>query len=872
MGEKVDMHVGPLTRASTIVAAVLIVMTFPTWAAADGPQRHAVVIGINDYADKAIPDLKYAEADARAVHGTLIDPAVGRFPKENVRLILGPQASNDNIKAALYALRRVGKDDLVVIYFSGHGAKEGEQAFWVTQAAQRRALPVTSLRNKEIRELLAKIPSQRMVIFLDCCYAASTVKKSLDDPAQLFGDFAGKGRATIAGAAESQEALEYEDKKSGVFTHFLVSGLRGKADRNEDGAVTFEELWTYLGENVRRASVKQGGLHEPKIITEEGITPQFLLTFNPAAQPANDERLKALRELFHERRITAAQYDEGHLALTSPAIDSVARAKREVFADLVAGKIRSKYLETLLEAAVKKARETVAGRPVQPGEKPAVAVVPFKVYGDLRVKDAGEILAERLLPMFGGRYTLIDQMQLRRFVDQDDLTLTGLAEIARTRSTKSLPKAVRLRAVRYLVAGSISANPDGSVSVTARLSDWQTGRIASDRVAQIAGDNWTDLLRRLPLLAARLTGSLGEIGPGPEVVLPPLPSGVDELTARVLQLEAIEAELKQAERTLTDKHPRIAFLQSNLKKLAKALAVDVKRKLAELQAADAKLADTYKAAHPRRAALLQQIAEFRKAQSGVLFRACPPKELTLNLGGGVTLWCVLIPAGKFMMGSPAGEKDRYGDEGPRRHVTISKPFYMGVYEVTQEQYEQVTNSNPAWSKGAKRPVDVVSWDDAVAFCRKVSQRTGGTVRLPTEAEWEYACRAGTKGPFHSGNTISSATANYDATYVYGTTTRGTFRRRTLDVGSFAANAFGLHDMHGNVWEWCFDWYGSYPSEPTTDYAGPSTGKERVLRGGSWRDVPRKCRSAYRWKQGPAKAPPAVGFRVVVDLSIPEAKK
>ena len=162
MGEKVDMHVGPLTRASTIVAAVLIVMTFPTWAAADGPQRHAVVIGINDYADKAIPDLKYAEADARAVHGTLIDPAVGRFPKENVRLILGPQASNDNIKAALYALRRVGKDDLVVIYFSGHGAKEGEQAFWVTQAAQRRALPVTSLRNKEIRELLAKIPSQRM--------------------------------------------------------------------------------------------------------------------------------------------------------------------------------------------------------------------------------------------------------------------------------------------------------------------------------------------------------------------------------------------------------------------------------------------------------------------------------------------------------------------------------------------------------------------------------------------------------------------------------------------------------------------------------------------------------------------------------------
>ena len=213
------------------IAALACLCVLWTTAAihAAGPQRHAVIIGINDYADPAIPDLKYAESDAKAVYDALTDPAIGKFPKDNVALLLGKDATPGAVKAALFKLRGVGKDDLVVVFYSGHGAKEGDEAFWVTQDAQARALPATALPNSDIRKFLAQIPSEKLVILLDCCYAASTVKKSLSDPGKLFGDFAGKGRVTIAGAADNQEALEMPDAKAGVFTHFMVAGLRGSA-------------------------------------------------------------------------------------------------------------------------------------------------------------------------------------------------------------------------------------------------------------------------------------------------------------------------------------------------------------------------------------------------------------------------------------------------------------------------------------------------------------------------------------------------------------------------------------------------------------------------------------------------------------------
>ncbi|NOZ56677.1 MAG: caspase family protein [Calditrichaeota bacterium] len=518
---------------NTTVIVLLSVFTVSVAAHAATPHRYAVVIGINDYADPAIPDLKYAENDAKAIYATLTDPDIGRFPKGNVTMLLGSQATPSNIKAALWKLRGVGKND-VVIFYSGHGAKEGNEAFWVTQNAQISALPATALSNTDIRKYLKIIPSQKLVTFLDCCYAASTVKKSLSDPTKLFGEFAGKGRVTIAGSADNQEAMEMPAAKSGVFTHFLVQALDGKADANEDGVVTFEEVWRYLGNHVRKASVAQGGLHEPVIITESGVTPQFLLTFNPTAKAANDKALITLRKLFAADKITGEQYDTGRAALTSPAIGLEAQARREVFADLAAGKLDPKYLAYVLSERIKSARRASAVPPSTSG-KPTLAVVPFDVLGSVRVKDAGKILAERLLPMFSEKYQLIDQSQLARFLEQDDLTIAGLVEHLNRPRSKGLSKAVRMRAVRYLVVGTISGLPDGSLSVTARLSDWQSGSVV--RIAQVRADSWQALEACTASLASKLLG---------DEQSPPLESFTDKEYQRVLgQAQQIVDELRK---------------------------------------------------------------------------------------------------------------------------------------------------------------------------------------------------------------------------------------------------------------------------------------------------------------------------------------
>ncbi len=853
------------------LACLCVLWTAAAVLAAGPAERHAVVIGINDYADPAIGDLKYAESDAGAVYGTLTDPKVGKFPKENVTLILGAQATPSAIKAALYGLRGVDKNDLVVIFYSGHGAKEGDEAFWVTQNAQAKALPATALSNTDIRKYLAQIPSQKLVTFLDCCYAASTVKKSFGDPTKLFGDFAGKGRVTIAGSADSQEALEMPEAKAGVFTHFLVQALSGQADTNADGAVTFEEVWGYLGENVRKASVKQGGLHEPVIISDSGFTPQFLLTFNPTAKAANNKSLAALRKLFDESKITGAQYDVGLKALTEPAIDTASRTRREVFADLTAGRLSPKYLQDILNRRLKEAQTPVK----PPAGKPTLAVAPFRVFGSVPGKDAGRILAERLLPMFAAKYQLIDQAQLARFCAQDDLTLAGLVEHLQRPTTKGLSKAVKLRAVQYLLVGTITGSPDGTLSVTARICDWQRGTAVGNRFAQVRAESWSELENRMALLAGRLLGDLTAIDTGADPTLPGLPAGVDKITARIQQFQAIAAELKKARTLYTDKHPRVVKLAEAMKALGKPLASDIVPKLDELWAADTKLAALYKEAHPQRQALSEQIAFLRKAYGNLL--VVTGKVFTLDLGNKVSMKLVLIPAGKFLMGSPETEKGHESSEGPQREVTISKPFYMGVYEVTQEQYEAVMGKNPSTFKGAANPAETVSWEDAVAFCQALSRKTGKMVSLPTEAQWEYACRAGSKTRFSFGD--SDADLYRYGNYCDKSNTSGYMRRdkdhndghdKTAPVGSFRPNAFGLYDMHGNVSEWCNDWYAvSYANAKNQDPQGPDSASYpscRVFRGGSSYDKPAGCRSAYRgaFMMG-ERIEGDLGFRVSVDL-------
>jgi formylglycine-generating enzyme required for sulfatase activity len=264
------------------------------------------------------------------------------------------------------------------------------------------------------------------------------------------------------------------------------------------------------------------------------------------------------------------------------------------------------------------------------------------------------------------------------------------------------------------------------------------------------------------------------------------------------------------------------------------------------------------------------------------------------------LW---IPPGRFWMGSPETEPERRDSEGPQ-HLVQLQGFFMSQIPITQAQWREVAGwkegPGEQWgrelkldpssfqSKGEKenkvvrllegesntdqRPVDQVSWEDAMEFCHRLSKRTGRTYTLPSEAQWEYASRAGTTTPFHFGYMISPELANYDGNYAYADGPKGIYREQTTPVGTFPANAWGLHDMHGIVWEWCLDeWHESYEGAPTdgrawVDAAEGEKSKESVktklLRGGAWGIIPGYCRSAYRYHVQPVNARLDVGFRVV----------
>jgi formylglycine-generating enzyme required for sulfatase activity len=269
--------------------------------------------------------------------------------------------------------------------------------------------------------------------------------------------------------------------------------------------------------------------------------------------------------------------------------------------------------------------------------------------------------------------------------------------------------------------------------------------------------------------------------------------------------------------------------------------------------------------------------------------APPPKGDDSLLTNSLGMKLKRIPSGEFFMGAADGEPEARPDEKPQHKVRITRPFYLGVYEVTQAEYQAVMGVNPSYfsaSGGGKArvlgmdtdrfPVEMVSWLDAIAFCNKLSESEGlkpcytangepiasGTgYRLPTEAEWEYACRAGTTTPFSIGSTLSPTDANFNG----NGSVKGQSLQRTAFVGSYAPNAFGLHDMHGNVWEWCQDFYdeGYYARSPDADPENLTQAEDRVSRGGSWGYDAQDCRSTDRSKAKPYFRNYGLGFRIAI---------
>ncbi len=267
------------------------------------------------------------------------------------------------------------------------------------------------------------------------------------------------------------------------------------------------------------------------------------------------------------------------------------------------------------------------------------------------------------------------------------------------------------------------------------------------------------------------------------------------------------------------------------------------------------------------------IGKFAKNQLQINTRQKTGKIYIETLGNvqgkPIGLEMVFIPAGRFQIGSPINELERSEEESPR-HIVNIPPFFMSRFPITQRQWKILMDNNPSIFIGnGNRPVETVTWDDAQGFCQKLSEHTGRPYRLPSESEWEYACRAGTLTAFGFGETIAANLANYNGAIPYKYAPQGNSNSSTTEVGTYPANAFGLHDLHGNVWEWCADnWHDDYDLLPR-DGSTWTTGGDRscrVIRGGSWRDPAHYCRSAKRSRNAANQGDRSTGFRIAVTLT------
>jgi formylglycine-generating enzyme required for sulfatase activity len=332
-----------------------------------------------------------------------------------------------------------------------------------------------------------------------------------------------------------------------------------------------------------------------------------------------------------------------------------------------------------------------------------------------------------------------------------------------------------------------------------------------------------------------------------------------------------ETEIHQYQAVLPPGRPLDQMAEAEAKEALKTIGLEIRKALkpqpeavAAAPAPDPPQADAWQAFSVTTAPLLQ--------------------GRTLELGDGVSLPLIAIPAGEFVMGSPLDEPERQDDEGPQHRVRLAG-FQMGQTPITQAQWRAVARLVPPlgqrWERelpltpsnfsgqpdSDQRPVEQVSWEQAIECCRRLSAITGDVYTLPSEAQWEYACRAGTTSPFYFGDTISPELANYDGNSGYGEGPKGIYRAQTTPVGMFPANAWGLQDMHGNLWEWCLDhWHKNYEGAPIDGSAWRNNNSEqdgaKLLRGGSWFISPWDCRSAYRDLNQPGGADLSVGFRVV----------
>ena len=865
--------------------------------------RHGLVIGIETYQNRKL-NLKYVRRDAEAIYNVMVSPECGLFPEKNVQLLLDDAATQSGIRRAFSKLiRDANTDDTVWIFYAGHGGKEGDETYWVTHDADIHDLFGTALPRRDIAHFLNRISSKRVVTFLDCCHAEATVDAGARDALtaeEAFAAFQGEGRFTVCSCEGDQKSIELEEHEHGAFTHYLVEGLRGAADRAGQGVVLADDLWQYLEGRVTDAARHARNPQTPRLISN--VSHRLALTLNPARLAEKAHLEECVRGLYGPGpdKLSGAECDlairlvhqgaatpgEKPLADYVPALASgspdAVRAFKSMVQVLEQSRGAQPYPGPAPRPRVEPAPEPA---PPEPEPKPAGAGI---IYLEFEPHDAEVTLDGRKVEVNMG---LIEDVPAGEHVLRVAARTYEPAERRVTVEPGRVAKQEPIRLERGQGALTVISTPPGaSMFVDGR----DTGLRSPDTLEVDAGVHKVELrLAGFRDASAAVELDVGEtevirldLAPLPKVHFESDPPGAEVTvsgeslgrTPLQLPLDPGEYEVMLALDGYEPKKGTLHVEEGKRSRVSVTLKPQSSRRLQAFGRFDA-------AGLPSGLALPKgskdkwgnRVREGSDPASGLAW------EVVL---GDLGMPFVLCPAGEFMMGSSISPEEvvqRYGGEAkwctrehPQHKVRITEPFYMGKYQVTNADYKAFLDasgydgSGDAGSDYLKHfsgksdmptegnyPIVWVSWKNCVAFCQWTSEATGARVQLPTEAQWEYACRAGSTTEYGFGDSESKL-----GDYAWYDENSGD---ETHPVGEKKPNEWGLYDLHGNVWEWCADWFDEdyYASSPTDDPTGPASGSYRVLRGGSWLNGGRSCRSADRDGGGPDYVDYSVGCRVAL---------
>ena len=784
---------------------------------------HALVVGVSEYTDKKWPDLPNAVKDARDVAASLKDLGFTVTEAYNPTSQQLKKALND----LTYGKGRE-KNRAIVLYFAGHGETEkladGTKLGYIIPSDcpvlqdDPREFVNHAISMKDIEAYSLRIRSKHLLALFDSCFSGSLFSLGRAIPEDISEKSALPVRQYITAGNENETVPDRS-----IFKRCLLLGLEGDADLTRDGYITGSELGMYLSDKVvqytRRAQHPQYG----KINNPDLDRGDFVFILAGGDVPG----LRATISITSNVAGADVHIDETRVGNTP-----LSEIPVETGAHRIVVKKDDRKFEKIVTLEAGQSVSIDAYLP-PPAPRPGHLYVDSSPEGSqirlLNIEDSYR-QGMKLKP---GRYH-VEVSKPGHDTKTEWITLSAGEDkyIAIRLAGKYVPPPAPQTGNLY-----VDSSPEGS----------QIRLLNIDEPYQ----------RGMKLKSSRYHVEVSKPGHETKTEWITLSAGEDKYI-----------DIRLAEKTAPPSDPQLGRLYVD----AYPEGTDVKllnieepyKRGMELKPGSYNVELSKKGYETTKEWIPLSAGEDKYINIRLAEKSAPAPEMKpagLILTNSIGMSFAPIPKGTFMMGSPSQEPGRDSDE-IEHSVTISRSFYLQTTEVTQRQWKAIMGNNPSRFKGNDRPVERVSWNGAQKFIRKLNLKEGtDKYRLPTEAEWEYACRAKTTTPFYTGDCVSTDQANYDGRDPAMNCTKGKYRKKTSEAGSFSPNPWGLYDMHGNVWEWCQDWYGGYITTHVTDPAGPS-GSFRVLRGGSLSSVAKLMRSASRSSNKPFKGYDGNGFRIV----------